>query len=389
MLYLDNCATTPIDLKVVDKMTDVAQHAFGNPSSQHSEGRKAAKILLEARQLIADTVHAQPQEIVFTSSGTEANNTVICSVLDNVSEANPVHIITSTIEHASIRNFLAAEKRRLGERLDITELPVSGEGLIDPEELMAAVRPNTRLITLIHCNNETGALQDLESILKTKLLFPNVLLHLDIVQSYLKSRIDVRTMPVDFLTTSGHKIHGPRGIGFIYVRNGVTLNPLLIGGAQEKFRRAGTENLPAVAGFAMAVELFPRDMDYLGHMLELEVAFLNGLKERSILFSVNGPMEHRQRIPGFLNLSFDRVSSKEDLQIAIDLQGIQLSSTSACHSGVFAPSHVLQAMNVPDANLTNAVRLVFNKYHSVADAEAAAEKFSQVIPRLQVPGEFA
>lgn len=384
MIYLDNCATTPLDPVVAEAMHRANLEYFGNPSSIHGAGRRAAKALADARRVLADSIAAQPAEIVLTSSGTESNNLVISSVVQRFKSAGPVHIVTTQTEHASVRNRLAFEKRLHGELVEVTELALNAEGLIDVAELKAAVRPNTRLVTILHCNNETGVLQDLEGLVAVKLANPTVLLHLDIVQSYLKTPIDVRTLPVDFLTTCAHKIHGPKGIGFLYVRAGVDIEPLLVGGGQEKFRRAGTENLPAAVGFAAAVQQMPASAGLHHQLLKLEQAFFAELDRGGLRYQLNGAQDHSNRMTGIFNLSVEGVRNKEDLQIAMDLEGVQLSSTSACHSGVLVDSPVLKAMGLPEASRASAIRIGLSRMNTVAEVQEAARTLVEVAGRIAV-----
>jgi cysteine desulfurase len=382
MIYLDNCATTPLDPAAADAMHRVNLEIHGNPGSIHSEGRRAAKVLADSRRILAESIGAQPQEIVLTSSGTEANNLAIAGVVNRFRKDGPVHIITSTTEHASVRSRLAFEQRLHGSSVEVTEVPVDAQGLLDFELLHAAVRPHTRLVTLLHCNNETGALQSIDEIAAIKLRHPAILLHLDIVQSYLKTDFDVRTLAVDFLTTAAHKVHGPKGIGFLYVRSGVEIEPVMVGGGQEKFRRAGTENVAAAAGFAAAVQNFPDTAALHDHLLELEKAFLNELCSRSIVFQLNGPGHNLRRMAGIFNISLPGTTSKEDLQIALDLEGVQVSSTSACHSGIVTDSHVLKAMGLAENRRACAIRIGLNRMLKANEVVIAARKLASVLERI-------
>jgi len=383
MIYLDNCATTRADPAVVEEMNRTAQECFGNPSSIHTVGQKAAATLTQARRIVADSLHATPNEIVFMSSGTEANNLVLSSVIRRCARAQrQCRIVTTAVEHASIRERLRYEQ--VGSpALDVTYVPPDNEGRIDFEQFARWVRFDTDLITILHCNNETGVLQDLAAIKDLKLRFPRALLHLDIVQSYLKVPFDVCELPVDFLTISGHKIYGPKGAGALFVRNGVELDPLIVGGAQEKFRRAGTENVVAVAGFAEAVKRFPPPGELIQRFAEFERIFFEGLKGGGTNFVINGPHESGElRIPGTFNISFPGVKNKEDLQIGCDLEGVMVSSTSACHSGVVSESHVLKAMEIAAERMVSSLRICFSKYLSAEDVKQATQTIAEVAKRL-------
>jgi cysteine desulfurase len=382
MIYLDNCATTPLAPEAAEAMRRVQLECFGNPSSIHGAGRRAARELTEARAALAASIGARAGEIVLTSGGTEANNLAIGSAIHRAARQGRVHVVTTRTEHASVAKRLEYEIRERGEALRVTWLPVDSVGRIDPQELNASILPETRLITILHCNNETGVMQDLEALAAVRLKNPQVLLHLDIVQSYLKHAFNVHTLPVDFLSTSAHKVHGPKGAGFLYVRDGVEIEPQIIGGAQEKFRRAGTENVAGAAGFAAAVRSAPPVDELHERLASLEGTFLATLRAEGVAFSLNGPVDHNRRAPGTFNLSFDAVRNKEDLQIACDLQDVMVSSTSACHSGVVAESHVLRAMGRSPRACAGSLRICFNRYQAEAEATDAARILARCATRL-------
>lgn len=386
MIYLDNCATTPLDPSVPPVMVRVMEECFGNPSSIHAAGRRAARVLAEARRVLADSLGARPSEIVLTAGGTEANNLVLSGVIESALRAQErVHIVTSAVEHASVAARLAWEVRRRPDRVEVTPLGVDGEGRISPDELDAVLRarPDTRLVSLLHCNNETGALQDLDALMAVRLRHPRVPFHLDIVQSYLKFPFDVRTLPVDFLTVAAHKVHGPKGAGFAYVRDGLVLEPHLVGGAQEKYRRAGTENVAAAAGFAQAVRAAPDPASLHAALAALEAALLETLRAEGAGFVINGPEESGgRRMTGIVNLSFPGVLNKEDLLIALDLDGVMLSSTSACHSGVVSDSAVLQAMGIAEERRAGAVRIGLSRFLSEAEVREAARRIARAARRI-------
>ncbi|MCX7019588.1 MAG: cysteine desulfurase family protein [bacterium] len=383
MIYLDNCATTPLDPAVADEMARVSCECFGNPSSIHHAGRCALRALSEAREKIAATILARADEIVFTSSGTEANNFVISAVAQQPdAQGGTVHIVTSAVEHASVANRLTYEARNNPRTMEVAVTGVDQQGKLHFDELQAAIRPGTRLLTLLHCNNETGALLDLDRIFALKREHPRMLLHLDIVQSYLKHPFDMRSMPADYLTVSAHKICGPKGIGFVYIREGAPASPLLVGGAQERHRRAGTENVAAAAGFARAADLMPAARELRAHFIALERAFFGALDDEGARCWINGPPDHTRRQPGIFNLSFPGLRNKEDLVIACDLGGVMLSSTSACHSGIVTDSHVLRAMGLPDERRTGAVRLCFNKFQTEDEIREGATIIARLARRM-------
>jgi len=233
-------------------------------------------------------------------------------------------------------------------------------------------------------NNETCGVQPLDRLKALKLQQPGVPWLLDVVQAQGKLELDVRLLPFEMLSFSAHKLYAPKGIGVLFVRGGLELDPLLVGGSQEKYRRAGTENLAGIAAFARAVEICPPPADTNAHLARLEEEFLSGLQQAGVSYQVNGPAAPgARRLPGFLNLAFEGVASREDLQIALDLEGISLSSTSACHSGVVAESHVLEAMGISGERRSGAVRLLFSRYHTVDDARHAAHTIAAVVNRMQ------
>lgn len=379
-IYLDNCATTPVDPAVVDVMTRVLRETPGNPSSIHDAGRRAAAVVSEARATIAASIGANPKEIVFTSSGTEANNLVINTALVRESGL-PAQIVTSATEHASIYKRLQYEERVRGDALQVDWVCVDSSGRLDVDDLNSRVSESTRLLTILHCNNETGVLQDIDALFALKHKYPRMLLHLDIVQSYMKLPFDVRTAPVDLFSVSAHKIYGPKGIGFLYVRGGVDVEPLFLGGAQEKFRRAGTENVAGIAGFAEAVRHMPSHDQLRTHYMNLETSFFSVFDARSIEYRI--VTGDAARMPGMFNLAFPGVVNKEDVQIACDLEGVMLSSTSACHSGVVSDSHVLTAMGVCRDELAGSVRICFNRFHTSDEITRAAKIIASVILRIR------
>ena len=379
MIYLDNCATTMLAPQAAADMARVANECFGNPGSIHTAGQCAARELMNARELIAGSIHARPSELVLTSSGSEANNLVVGGTIRRCLRTGAVHVITTTTEHASVAKLLEYELMLHPEDLAVTWLGVNSEGKIDLRELENAVRDETRLVTILHCNNETGALQDIDAIAAFRLRHPGVLLHLDVVQSYLKVPLDVRTQPVDFLTASAHKVHGPKGAGFAYLCDGVEVEPVIIGGAQEKFRRAGTENVIAAAGFAAAVSSAPEPEILRQHLATLEKRFLETLEAEKVGFQLNGSAQQAHRMMGTFNLSFDGIRNKEDLQIACDLEGLMVSSTAACHAGVVEDSHVLSAMGVTPEHRAGALRICFSRMNTLAEAQEGARILARCV----------
>ena len=389
MIYLDNCATTQPLPEVLEVMARVSRDCFGNPSSIHAAGRRAGAELARAREVLAASLEARPSEIVLTSSGTEANNMVVSGVISRLASQAPqevVRVVTSACEHASVRTVLQWGKRRRGDGLEVVEIGVDREGRLLVPDLERALEQPVHLLTLLHCNNETGVLQDLELLRRVRFNNPRMLLHLDVVQSYTKHKLSVRELPVDFLTTAAHKIHGPRGAAFLFVRDGAEFDPLLLGGAQEKFRRAGTEDVAAATGIACAVELAPSPEEHRAHAARLEAAFCDELNALGTRWSLNGAPDHDRRMAGIFNLSFPGVRNKEDLQIACDLDGVCVSSTSACHSGVVSASHVLAAMGVPVHLQAGALRFAVSRHQTEDEIRQAARITAKVVRRLVKPG---
>ncbi len=387
--YLDNCATTPMAPEVAAAITDCMARIHGNPSSIHHEGRLAAHALAEARKTIAESIGAKPAEIVFTGSGTEANNLAIASAISRaVKNHGRAKVITSTTEHAGVRTRLAWEKRIHGDALEVCYVPVDSIGQLCLEKLDEYLSPETTLVAFLLVNNETGVTQNVDELRKRKFAYPKVPWLLDVVQAHTKIQMDVRLWPFDMMSFAAHKIYGPKGIGALYVRSGFDIDPMIVGGSQEKYRRAGTENMLGAVGFAAAVDLAPSPTAYCERLAVLEKAFLEELKQHVQDFQINGEVPVANsgdvaRLPGFLNLSFAGVVSREDLQIALDLEGVSLSSTSACHSGVVEESHVLEAMGLAGERRSGAIRLLFGRYQTEEDARQSANIIAGVVYRIR------
>lgn len=358
---------------------------YGNPSSIHHEGQLAAHALAEAKKSLAESIGAKPAEVIFTSSGTEANNLAIAGIVPRtIRERGRATVIISTTEHASVQTRLDWEKRMYGDSLQVVHVPVDDQGQLDYDVLDEHLESETALVAFLLVNNETGVMQNIEELKKRKLAFPNVPWLLDVVQAHTKVQMDVRLWPFDLLSFSAHKIYGPKGIGALFVRAGLELDPMIIGGGQEKYRRAGTENMIGAVGFAAALNLAPPPAILHDHLQMLEDQFLEKLGYLAPAFSINGGgRDSADRLPGFLNLSFHGISSREDLQIALDLEGLSLSSTSACHSGVTQESHVLQAMGITGERRSGAIRLLFSRYHTEETAIRAATVIGEVVNRMK------
>lgn len=375
-IYLDHAATTPISEEVGAAMTSVFQESFGNPSSVHSFGRRARKQLDDARRLIAASIKANEKEIYFTSGGTEADNLALIGVaLANKGNGN--HIITTALEHHAVLH--AAEYlETLG--FDVTYLPVDETGSISLTDLESALRKDTILVSVMFVNNETGVIQPIEEI-GAMLKDHQAYFHSDAVQAYGLLDLDVRALGVDLLTTSAHKINGPKGIGFLYADEAVKIQNLLFGGEQERKRRAGTENVAAIVGFKTAVEMVLNHKEERNKQYQLyKELFIQQLAQENVEYSLNGDQE--KTVSTIVNISFPG-TNVEQVLTNLDLAGIAASSGSACTAGSVEPSHVLSAMfgeNNPCT--TNSIRFSFGSANTKENVIEAAKRIATIINRL-------
>jgi len=375
-VYLDHSATTPVHPEVVEVINEYLTDVWGNPSSVHSFGREAKKGLEEAREKVAALMGADPREIVFTSGGTEADNTaVIGSAYAN--EKKGKHIITSQIEHHAVLDaFKYLEKHGF----DVTYLPVDEEGLVSVEDVRRAIRDDTTFISIMHVNNEIGTIQPIEeigAIAREK----GVIFHVDAVQSYGKIPVDVNKLNVDLLTASSHKIYGPKGSGCLYIRKGVRIPPYTLGGGQERKRRPGTENMPGIVGFGKAAEIAAGELEgEMERLAALRDKLIKGIEERIPDIRVNG---HRtKRLPGSVNISFRYVEG-ESLLLSLDMKGIAASSGSACTSGSLDPSHVLLAIGLPHEIAHGSLRMTLGRSNSEEDIDYVLEALPEIVERLR------
>ncbi|MYL47859.1 aminotransferase class V-fold PLP-dependent enzyme [Halobacillus litoralis] len=375
-IYLDHAATSPVHPKVIEEMMPVYKDVFGNPSSVHQFGRKARRILDEGRSRIARGLGANEKEIVFTSGGTEADNLAIIGTA-RANRSKGKHIITTSIEHHAT---LHAVEYLESHDFEVTYLPVDEHGIVKVEDVKAALREDTILVSIMMVNNETGAIQPIEEITAV-LKEHQAYFHSDIVQAYGLMDMDVSQLGVDLMAVSGHKINGPKGIGFLYIREGTVIESLQYGGEQERKRRAGTENIPAVQGLKTAVEIMEAERStYKEKYLHYKQLFLQTLQEENISFEVNG--FHEKTIESIVNISFPGMNV-ETLLTNFDLSGIAASSGSACTAGSVEPSHVLSAMYGSDhPKTTNSIRFSFGLANNEEDITEAARRVSQIIKRL-------
>lgn len=372
-VYLDNNATTPVLAEVFEAMKPFYLEQFGNASSIHHFGQHARAAVEKARASVAALLNARPAEIVFTSGGTEGDNTGIFGLVQRGD-----HVITSTIEHSAVLNTC---KRLEQMGCEVTFVSVNGQSLIDPEDVRKALRPNTRLITVMMANNETGVVQPVEEIGKIA-QDADVFFHTDAVQAAGKIPIDVQKIGCDVLTISGHKIHAPQGTGAIYVKKGTLIQPLIYGGSHERQRRAGTENLPGIVGLGKAAELAKLWLEG-GGPAEMS-AMRDRLQDRVLAEvesdGVNGIIA--PRVPNTTNLWFDFIEG-EALVIALDLKGLAVSSGAACSSGAIEPSHVLLAMGLSHERARASVRISLGKQTTAEDVDFAIQVIPETVARLR------
>lgn len=375
-IYLDHAATTPIHPEVSAVYMDAMDSFFGNPSSIHSFGRTSRKLLDDARKAIAKVIHAEPNEIIFTSGGTEADNIAIFGTVAAMKDKGN-HIITTSIEHHAVLNS-CKELEKNG--YQVTYLPVDENGRIRPEQVAEALTDQTVLVTIMYGNNEVGTIQPIKEIGQI-VKGHQAVFHTDAVQAFGIMAMDVNELQVDLLSASAHKLNGPKGVGFLYQRKGIQTSPLQFGGEQERKRRAGTENVPAIAGFAEAAKIAGKQMMANREKYERYSAIiLEVLKEEDVNFTVNA--EDADRLPHVLNISFTGTEI-ESLLVNLDMAGIAVSSGSACTAGSLEPSHVLSAMWGSDSpELRNSVRFSFGYGLDEQSIREAAVKTAQIVKRL-------
>ncbi|MFA6223845.1 MAG: cysteine desulfurase family protein [Desulfomonilaceae bacterium] len=358
MIYVDNAATTKISDSVFEKMLPFLREQYGNASSQHSLGAKAKRAVELARKQVAVAIGAEPSEITFTSGGSEANSWVIKCVADTYRN-EPFHIITSSIEHHSVLNACHSLEQR---GVEVTYLPVDALGQVSTGNVKAAIKPYTRLVSIMLANNEIGSIQPIAEIgrlLKDR----DILFHVDAVQAVGHIPVDVNDLQVDFLVASAHKFNGAKGTGILYKRSVFELLPLVFGGKQEHGLRAGTENIAGIVAAGYAIEESVREMVDTANRLKAMVRdTVNGIKDKIPRVRVNGDSENR--LPGTVNLCFDGVSG-ESLMYLLDLKGVCLSTSSACTSGKDEPSHVLLALGLTEQQAKSAIRISYGTYNCV------------------------
>lgn len=376
-VYLDNAATTYVSSEVLNEMLPCFNAIYGNANSIHGFGRDAAAIVDRARDRIAAAINAKSaNEIYFTSGGTEADNWAIKG-LAHANASKGKHIITSAIEHHAVLEACASLEKQ---GFEITYLPVDSTGLVKITELLRAIRPDTILISIMAVNNEVGTIQNIKTIAKTA-HENGILFHTDAVQALGALRLDVQDMEIDALSISAHKIYGPKGIGALYVKNGVRIENLIDGGSQERGKRGGTLNVPAIAGFGKAAEIAVRDLVINQQKLRsIREYFLAKLKENIDYIQING--HPHQKIQGTVSVSFEMIEG-ESLLMLLDLDGVAVSTASACTSNSLLPSHVLKAMGIEDDLAQGTIRFSFGKNTSKADVDYALEVLTGAVKKLR------
>ncbi|MBZ5535212.1 MAG: aminotransferase class V-fold PLP-dependent enzyme [Acidobacteriia bacterium] len=382
-IYLDNNASTPMAPEVFEAMLPWLHENYGNASSVHWFGQRATAAVEGARRRVASLIGATPHEIIFTSGGTEADNLAILG-MSEARKAIGRHLIVSSIEHPAVLSACRALESR---GFDITYLGVDREGLIHPDELRAAIRPDTILISVMLANNETGVIQPVEEIVEVARAL-QVPVHTDAVQAVGKIPVDVKSLSADLLSLSAHKIHGPQGMGALYVRKGVGLTPRMLGGNQERKRRAGTESVAAAVGLGRAAELARQGvLSESPHIASLRDRFEHEILSRCPRSRVNG---HRQlRVGNTTNLGFEDVDG-EALLLALDMEGVAASMGAACSSGSLEPSHVLKAMGVRKEILRGSLRFSLSKFNTEEEIDRAAEIVCRTVEHIRsVPEKVA
>lgn len=375
-IYLDHAATTPMHPKAIEKFTEAMTTVYGNPSSIHQVGRTARKSLDDARKSLAESIGASPTEIIFTASGTEANNTALFGAAKTMA-AKGKHIITTNIEHHAVLNTC---KQLEKEGYELTYLAADENGQINAHQVKEALTDETILVSVMYGNNEVGTIQPLAEI-AALLEDHQALFHTDAVQAYGVIPLDVSDLKVDLLSVSGHKLNGPKGIGFLYMRNGRMLTPLVFGGEQERKRRAGTENIPAIVAFEEAVKAALENLEETTKSYELfEQTLVGTLREHHVTCTIHA--EEVARLPHITNISFPGMDI-ESFLVNLDMAGVCVSSGSACTAGSLDPSHVLTAMygkGTPE--LRNSVRFSYGARLTIEDIKLAAEKTAAIVNRL-------
>lgn len=375
-IYMDNAATTMLKPQILSEMLPYFSEIYGNPSSIHSHGREAKKGIDKARAQVAKAINALPEEILFTGGGTEGDNTaIIGAALANQKKGR--HLITSQVEHhAVLHTFESLEKQGF----EVTYLPADEYGMISVRQLEEAIREDTTLVSIMLANNEVGTImpvKEIGALTRAK----KILFHTDAVQAIGQIPVDVKEINADLLTLTAHKFHGPKGVGALYIRKGVRIPPYIIGGAQEKNRRAGTENVPGIVGLGAAIELAAGSIQaYQGKVLPIRDALINGIPKLVPDVKLNG--HPTERLPNNVNFSIKYIEG-EAILLMLDINGISASSGSACTSGSLDPSHVLLAMGMTHEIAHGSLRLSLSDLTEMREAEKVLEVLPKIVERLR------
>lgn len=375
-IYFDNAATTKPRKEVIDKMLPYITEKYGNPSSIYKIARENREAVDEARQSVADAINAKSSEIYFTAGGSESDNWALKGIADSYSDKGK-HIITTKIEHHAILHTCEYLESK---GFEVTYLPVDEYGIISLEDLKSAIRDDTILISVMFANNEIGSVQpiaEIGKIAKEK----GILFHTDAVQAVGHLPIDVEEMNIDLLSLSGHKLYGPKGIGALYVRKGIRLKPFIHGGAQERGRRAGTENVPGIVGLGEAIRLASAEIEEERvRLISLRDKLIKGILTTIPHSRLNGHPE--KRLPGNVNISFEFIEG-ESMLLLLDMKGICASSGSACTSGSLDPSHVLLAIGLPHEKAHGSLRLTLGHFNTEEDVEVLLRELPPIVQRLR------
>ena len=376
LIYMDNAATTPVKPEVLDAMLPYFTEKFGNPSSIYSISSENKKAITDAREVIAKTINTTPENIYFTAGGSESDNWALKATADAYASKGK-HIITTKIEHHAILHTCEYLETK---GFEITYLDVDENGLVKLDELTAAIRPDTILISVMFANNEIGTIEPIAEIGKIAHEH-GVLFHTDAVQAYTQVPIDVEAMNIDMMSTSGHKINGPKGIGFLYIRKGVKIKSFIHGGAQERHRRAGTENVTGIIGLAKAAEIATANMkERTAEEIKVRDHLIERIEKEIPYAKLNG--DRVKRLPNNVNFSFQFVEG-ESMLILLDSKGICASSGSACTSGSLDPSHVLLAIGLPHEIAHGSLRLTISDQITMEDADYVVDNLKEIVNHLR------
>lgn len=376
MIYLDNSATTPLNEEVLKEMEPYFCEYFGNPSTLYSLGQKSKEALEKARKRVADAINAKPEEIIFTSGGSESDNLAIKGIAFKNQDKGK-HIITSEIEHPAVKETLVFLES-IG--FEVTYLPVYGDGIIKIEDLKKVIRDDTILITVMHANNEIGTIQliaEIGKVAKEK----GIIFHTDAVQTFGKIPVDVEELGVDLLSLSSHKIYGPKGVGALYIRKNTRLVPQIHGGGQERGLRSGTENIPGIVGFGKAAEMAGENQkkDY-GYLIQIRDGIIDKVLEEIPASYLNGDKE--KRLPNIINFRFSAIEG-ESLILLLDAKGINSSTGSACSSKNLKASPILKALGLDDVDVHGSLRLSLGLENSIEDVDVVVEAIRESVETLR------